>query len=192
LRWTAIEGRLAWQPGECIALRIACGWESASHSYYHHYHHYTTTTTTTTPYTTTTTTTTSTTSMVIESESGNVSRKKWRQRKVAAAKRASEHRSFCHPKGGIGCLTCFRKARGAGIVRFLRGRCQPKGWSFGLGHKLGRHRGVVFCHKCGGWATKSVDKLARTCLGVPTAHGRRALSALKQGKKPQGLASWQF
>jgi hypothetical protein len=62
----------------------------------------------------------------------------------------------------------------------------------GPGHRVCRTRAVLWCKKCGGWATRSrfgpsLLKLSRACLGCPTEHGKRAMAALKRGKAPQGV-----
>ena len=92
---------------------------------------------------------------------GTATRRTWAQH-VAVAKAKSEHRVFSHPAGGLGCLVCYRRAKGAAVLPYLRAKCLPRGWDIGLGHRLWQHRGVLFCVKCGGWAVKTVDKLART------------------------------
>ena len=122
-------------------------------------------------------------------------RKTWLQR-LGEEKAATSHQVAWHPKGGLACLVCGTKGRGSRLFRWLRQPCAPRGMQVGLGHKIRKTRGAVWCRRCGGWATKArglapaVLKLGRTCLGFPTEHGKRAIAALLKGRPPQGVIDW--
>ena len=54
---------------------------------------------------------------------------------------------------------------------------------------LGWHRGLVWCWKCGNYATRVPVELKTLCDG-PTLAGKRAIAQLRQGKPPTGYVSW--
>ena len=108
----------------------------------------------------------------------------WLQ-KVQQSKRVSSHTVSWHPDGGMVCIVCCRRTRSEVQVRtFLGTECQHGGCKIGVGHNLSKTRGVLWCRACGEWGVHSLDKLSRTCLGVPRAHGRRATAALRSGRRP--------
>ena len=57
-------------------------------------------------------------------------------------------------------------------------------------HKIGIHRGFVYCKKCGGRkGTAVIKKLASACA-PPSATGKQTLHAISCGRLPPGVGEW--
>lgn len=57
-------------------------------------------------------------------------------------------------------------------------------------HNLSSYRGLVFCNKCGFYATKVIKGLAIRCTNTPTAHGNNTLEKPKADRFPPGIHEW--
>ena len=91
----------------------------------------------------------------------------------------------------VSCSTCKQSST---LRQSLRGwlavACFPSGFpGIHPSHLACRHRGIVFCKRCGCWAKGRIVKLARQCAPATVA-GLAALRALGKGKCPPGLPSW--
>lgn len=56
-------------------------------------------------------------------------------------------------------------------------------------HSLYRYRGLVYCNKCGAWSAEQLWGLSAPCE-PPRDHGRAALKAIRNGKRPHNLDRW--
>ena len=79
---------------------------------------------------------------------------------------------------------------------WLLSQCAPRRYSVpGLAagahpsHRLGLHRGLLYCRKCGCYKSKNLAKLARPCE-PPERRGRANLSCIARDVKPNGLRAW--
>ena len=57
-------------------------------------------------------------------------------------------------------------------------------------HPLGHKRGVVWCWRCGSFASKSIVKLGIACTGGADRYGLACLSRLRRGLTPRSPRDW--
>ena len=81
-------------------------------------------------------------------------------------------------------------------VRCVAKRFAPQEFSGRIGnglrlidksHSLAGGRGIVWCWRCGNYATQRPHLLCQPCPGVPAAKGVATLARLRQGKPPYPL-----
>ena len=90
----------------------------------------------------------------------------------------------------VTCIECKKSSSHRQGLNWAGQACAPAGFpGVQLSRHARRHRGIVFCSKCGSWAKGRLVKLARPC-GLPTSAGLTALRAFAKGKCPPGLPAW--
>ncbi len=102
--------------------------------------------------------------------------------------------AWCYAAGMWRCATCLKLTLSPTIgANQLRERCKGLKGSLtaetitARGHHLAKTTGdvaVLFCVKCGSFATRRAYGLAAACPGKPTPAGRQALARIKSGHQP--------
>ena len=95
-------------------------------------------------------------------------------------------------QAGLHCNKCGQFSPSAATARWLSRPCFPMaGLLVHPSHRahLAVYKGVVICLRCGGWGVTARRKLNKECR-PPTLTGKRAISSICRGRRPQGLPSW--